>query len=76
MKNTTRKKDTSVSNDTTTNTRRWDMDSRNGSKTSEQVIVHWLIDEENAKKYFGGSHGLNNRTIAGEKFDEMIVEIV
>ena len=74
IKNMTRKKDDS-NNDTTTNTRRWDMDSRNGSKTSEQVIVHWLIDEENAKKYFGGSHGLNNRTIAGEKFDEMIVEI-
>ena len=36
---------------------RWDSDSRNGSFTSEEVIVNWLTDDENAEKYFGGTHG-------------------
>ena len=36
---------------------RWDSDSRNGSFTSEEVIVNWITDAENAEKYFGGTHG-------------------
>ena len=39
---------------------RWDNDSRNGSRTSEEIIVHWLIDQQNPEKYFGGNHGSNN----------------
>ena len=40
---------------------RWDSDSRNGSFTSEEVIVNWLTDAENAEKYFGGTHGPNSK---------------
>ena len=40
---------------------RWDSDSRNGSFTSEEVIVNWLTDAKNAEIYFGGTHGPNSK---------------
>ena len=47
---------------------RWDNDARNGSLTSEGLIVEWLTDESNAEKYFGGKHGHNN-TVNGIRKD-------
>ena len=38
----------------------WGNDSKDGSLTSEGVIVEWLTDESNAEKYFGGNHGPNS----------------
>ena len=47
---------------------RWDSDSRDGSLTSEAVIVEWLTDEDRAEMYFGGNHGYNN-TVSGTRKD-------
>ena len=54
---------------TTVTNLRWDSDAKNGSRTSEEVLVHWLTDEENAEKYFGGSHGSKNQ-VNGIRKDE------
>ena len=48
---------------------RWDSDSKAGSRTSEEILVHWLTDEENAEKYFGGTHGSHNK-VNGTRKDE------
>ena len=47
---------------------RWDSDSKNGSLTSEGVIVDWLTEPDNVEMYFGGTHGPQN-AVSGTRKD-------
>ena len=44
----------------------WDNDGKDGKRSSEKVIIDWLVTEENSKLYFGGKNK-SGRTNANRK---------
>ena len=56
-----RKKNITSNRNSVAGNLRWNSDSKEGSRSSEEILVHWLTDEENAEKYFGGNHGSKNQ---------------
>ena len=55
-------KEMNTSNNVNDNTVvRWDSDGKDGTMSSEEVIVDWLTTAENCEKYFGGTYGAKNK---------------